>query len=329
MEEINIEYHRPIFHRRVLANLIDAMLFALIFVLLFLGLKSVVESSKPYLRARDHVQTVQRDSGLYGEKNGRYYDVVSLYKEDTKLTASQHKQKLTEAIDSFITYLDRSVSAEISAKVQTDYDEYRLGDKMVYEDVPCFILVDGSVRENPECQLSYQRYTDEIYAPYIDRQCQGFLVTEIPGVRSDTRFMSNMLVFVELPVSFIIAALLVYMVPPFIFKRGRRTIGKAIYKIGLVDSRCLNVRVGRTIARFSIFIFGILFLSMLTLGIPMIISFSMMAFSKSRQGFPDYMLNLNEVDISDVKVYNSLDEIAVEKAQEQEKAPDFKMKERL
>ena len=91
--------------------------------------------------------------------------------------------------------------------------------------------------------------------------------------------------------------------PPLFFKRGRKTLGKALYHIGLVDDRVLSPTFWRFSARFLIFLFAELLLSLFTLGIPYIISFSLMAFSKKRQGFPDYMLHLYEIDTSKANIY--------------------------
>ena len=65
-------------------------------------------------------------------------------------------------------------------------------------------------------------------------------------------------------------------------------------------------------ARFAIFYFGELVLAPFTFGLPFIISFSLMAFSKKKQGFPDYMLKLHEVDLSKDKLYFDYAEISLE-----------------
>jgi hypothetical protein len=101
------------------------------------------------------------------------------------------------------------------------------------------------------------------------------------------------------------------------------TLGKALYHIGLVDSRYLNVKWGRFFARFAIFYFAELLLSLVTFGIPFIISFSLMAFSKKKQGFPDYMLGIEEVDTSRNKIYKSLDEITLESLNKRKQPVDF------
>ena len=145
----------------------------------------------------------------------------------------------------------------------------------------------------------------------------------------DTRFVSNIIFLISIPVAIVLACALTYLVPPLIFKRGRKTIGKLIYKIGLVDSKCLNVSTGRFLIRYCIFFLAEIVLSVFSFCVPLLISFSMMCFSKNKQGFPDYMLGINEVETGDNKIYYSMDECAVDMALKQNKAPDFNMEERL
>ena len=113
--------------------------------------------------------------------------------------------------------------------------------------------------------------------------------------------------------------------PPLIFKRGRKTIGKILYKIGLVeDSTCLNVKTGKIIARQAIVSFGEMILSPFTFCIPIIISFTMMAFSKKKQSFPDYMLSLTEIDTTYDKIYHSKDEIILDEIHKDNSGLKFK-----
>ena len=84
----------------------------------------------------------------------------------------------------------------------------------------------------------------------------------------------------------------------------------------------------RFTARFAIFFFGELILSLFTFGIPYIISFSIMAFSKDKQGFPDYMLRLHEVDTSKANIY--MDYVEAELKNELHgEAIDFRMEKPL
>ena len=103
------------------------------------------------------------------------------------------------------------------------------------------------------------------------------------------------------------------------------TIGKWMYRIAVVDSRFLVPTWQRSLARFAIFYFGELLLAPVTFAIPFIVSFSLMAFTKKKQGFPDFMLRLHEVDVSETKVYFSKAEIRVDEIPGYRKPIDFQM----
>ena len=106
------------------------------------------------------------------------------------------------------------------------------------------------------------------------------------------------------------------------------TLGKALYHIGLIDDRMLSPSFGRFTARFAIFFFGELILSLFSFGIPYIVSFTMMAFSKRKQGFPDYMLHLYEIDTTKANIY--MDYVEAELKNELHgEAIDFRMKKPL
>ena len=135
--------------------------------------------------------------------------------------------------------------------------------------------------------------------------------------------MSNILIFGEILPAYCLSGILIYLLPTFIFRRGRKTFGKAIYHIGVVDSRVLNCSLPRSLAKFSIFYFGELILSLFSFGLPFLVSFSIMVFSKKKQGFPDYMLGLEEVDTSEMKIFNDLVEIKLNEITPHKKAVDF------
>ena len=82
-----------------------------------------------------------------------------------------------------------------------------------------------------------------------------------------------------------------------------------------MNKNVLSVSAKQYTLRFLIFIFLEVLLSLVTLGIPIIISFSMMVFSKKKQSFHDYMLGIEEVDVENSKIYKSYDEIYLKPAE--------------
>ena len=82
MEEINIQYQRPLFYKRVLANVVDALLCAFLGLIIFLSSMSIIKSTSAYKSAENRITNTQKNSGLYVLENDRYYDIVSYYKNN-------------------------------------------------------------------------------------------------------------------------------------------------------------------------------------------------------------------------------------------------------
>jgi len=324
--KIEISYQKPYFHRRVFANLIDIILFVFVFFGLFLGLRYAVTSSSAYQEKETSLLRMMGDSGLYVVNDDKATDIVSyLRDEDNNFSGSDKKKRAVQTIDGFIDYLGVIAGEEAAKTVQTSYDAYRLDEGLTYEEVMYFVLEDGIIVENSLCEANDETYFTEAYSPYIDDCLQGYLVTLTPGYSDIVGYESTMLIFAELLPSYLIAGILIYLVPPLCNPRGHMTLGKMLYKIGLADKRLLSLSFGRFLARFSIFFFAELLLSVVTFGIPYLISFSVMAFSKDKQGFPDYMLGIYEVDLSHAKLYKSYEEIKLEGATDAKAPIDFHM----
>ena len=331
----NISYTTPKFHRRCFANVIDFLLFLVVAVSFFLAARWIVSLTPSFKNNEARLLQIREESGLYYVDGDKSEDM--LYHIDTgNNTAYMKCVKTDEAIEKFIVYLKNNVSEEASKKVRDDYDSFRLDPKFVYEKegtkIPYFIKKEsGSIERNPELNdlVSKREYFEKVYTPFFDEHALGYLVTAVPEYLGLVRYESIMLFAVEIPVGWLIGGLLVYLLPGLLFRRGRRTIGKWMYQIGLANAKLLSCSAGRFVARWAIFFFGVLTLSIFTFGIPMIVSFSLMAFSKRKQGFPDYILGLIEVDVSYQKLYFSFDEIIVTGAGEPHKAIDFKPVDRL
>lgn len=324
--KIELTYRKPYFHRRVFANLIDFIIFVFLFFCLFLGLRFAVTSSSAYQEKETSLLSMMGDSGLYVVSDGYATDIVSyLDDEDNAFSGTQKKTKAVAAIDGFIAYLDEVAEEDASSSVLAAYDAYRLDESLIYEGAMYFVLDDSDIVENEACSANDETYFSEAYAPFIDDYLQGYLVTLVPGYAETVRYESMMLIFAELLPSYVIAGLLVYLVPPLCNPRSHMTLGKMLYHIGLADKRLLSLSAGRFLARFSIFFFGELLLSVVTFGIPFLVSVSIMAFSKDKQGFPDYMLRIYEVDLSHAKLYKSYEEIKLENVTDAKEPVDFRM----
>ena len=327
---IRVTYERPKFFHRIMANFIDILLFFGVLILLFIPTNAIVRNTPQYLAAEKVVNTRINDSGIYTyyDKTKTYLTWPSYYDNYSEDSSGYVKAtKCSEAIDNFIEYVKTNAGEEKALEVQNAYDEFRLS--KTFEDEPYFIknseniIVSNKESDGGTCKASSDDYYKNIYKPYIMSDCAGYLITIFSDYYYANKTMSNFFFYLEAPVVFVLSVILVYYVPPLFFRRGRKTLGKALFRIGLVDSRILSPSFGRFTARFGI-LFAEFILSVFTFMIPFIISFSLMVFSKEKQGFPDYMLKLNEVDTNKARIYYSKYEALLETKDPTKKPVDFK-----
>ena len=354
-EIIKIEYEQPKFAHRVLANFIDIILMAFITIALFIGSRAIVQSTSMYRDNDKMYKTIELESALFvnADKSGsdKYafgdlIQVISTYLPSQKtLTYKDICRRADKAINKFFTYLD-SRSHEEYVKVVDEYDTKRLAVKGSVEgheyyfvkrsdyDTEHNLYFEFSATDNLIVPLneseipyySFQSYFEQFFRTFIDDTLvDNYLVKNFPEIREGIKNEGIYILFIEIPSAYVTAAILVYFVPTLFFRRGRKTLGKALYHIGLVDSKCFSPSFGRNLARFAIFLFAELILSFITFGLPFLISFTMMLVTKRKQGFPDYLLGLTEIDTSKQKIYyNKIDALS-DKASVYKKAPDFKL----
>ncbi len=307
---LHIQYHRAAMSRRIFSKFVDYLLAIVFGLLFFLMMRSIISSTSIYKEKKDYVDHVMIDSGLYLDKDNERYDVVTYYKnQDT--SAKEKMETYQNIITSFIDFVKKDDVGNAKI-VEDNFDSYRLGLKK--DEMNLFVKKDGEIIFNPDYTGSdvYQTYIDTCYEPYIDNQCRSYLLSLFPEYMSSNRFMSNMIVFVELPVSVLLSGIITFVVPPLIFRRNRQTIGMLVYHIGKADSALLSVKTGRFLVYETIYVVGILLLSFFTLGVPLFVSATMLICTKEKQTFPEYMCQLYDLDVTNDKIYHSISEIAME-----------------
>lgn len=308
-EKVEIEYYRPSFWKRIFLILFDALICFFLCFALFNGIKAIVNNFTDIKDKTEQLNNLRLESGLFINDNGKITDVVTYYENSTDLSYGTKEVFLQEHINGFFQFLLENCGENVYLEGKNYYDEYRLSNSMIFENKPYFIKVDGEIKKNFDAAIPSKNYVENLYNPFIDEYCQGLLTTRFPEYLSLQKDLSNVLIFVEIPISVFLGVTIVYYVIPLCLRRGRLTLGRLLFKTGLVDKNVLNVNWKIFTLRFLIMFFMEIFLSVFTLCIPLIISLSMMAFSKKKQTFHDYMLGIEEVDTSNSKIYFSLSEI--------------------
>ncbi len=326
-EGIHIQYKKALMSRRIFSKFVDFLLAIVFGLLFFLMMRGIISSTSFYKERKEYVDHIMLDSGLYLESNQERYDVVSYY-SNQDISAKEKMTTYQDIISAFIAFV-KEENIENGRVVQASYDSFRLEVKK--DGVFLFVQEGEEIILNPSFNQtdSYKIYNEVCYQPFLDNQCRSYLLSCFPKYMESTKFMSNMVVFVELPVAVVLAAVLVFLVPPLIFRRNRQTIGMLIYHIGKADSSLLSIKTGRFLAYEAIYILGILLLSFFTLGVPLLVSATMMIFTKGKQTFPEYMLQLYDLDITNDKIYFSLAEIALEREKDERVSHLFVSESRL
>lgn len=354
--QIEIKYTRASFFQRVMANLVDFIFLMIFFVSSFLLARLIYNSTSEYKTIMNNINEAKIYSGLYMDSSytsiskleeylaseektipqnmKNVKDTISILNDNNVYGAEAQLRGSKAVINCFFKYLKTTVDLDTYNLIIEDRNNYFLKDDFVYLEsdgtkIPYFLLEKGEIEQNEECPLKPIDYYKNAYRPYIDNNLQGYLASSVPTYSKSMKSLTQILFFVEIPVSYVLACLLTYFIPPLIFRRGRMTIGKAIYRIGLINSKCLNPSFKTFLLRFIMLFSLELVLSIFTFGLPIIISFSMMAFSKKRQSFIDYILNLDEINVRGSKIFYSLDEIRLSDLSNYHKPIDFKVRNKI
>lgn len=325
---IEVKYNRPKFVHRLLANLIDLIIFALVFVGLFILTRYAIGETPHFKAVFNSVNSMRLESGMYYKKDsGEIVDIVT-YANTNDVLTNEAKVKLFENhINAFLTFEAAHVSEERYKTITEEYDKKRLESTFTENEITYHLFEKNGSNEivkNAELfDNGYKYLYRNFYANHIDGYFQGYLVST-PIYYDAMKTITTYLIWVEIPIAYVSSIILVYYVPTLFFRRGRKTLGKALYRIGTVDSRFLSPTFGRNAAKWALFILEMV-LGVASVGVIFIISLSMMVFSKNKQGFTDYMLGLQEVDISNNKIYFTYEEVELNEVDRHKKPTDFRM----
>ncbi len=311
-----IAYYRPKFWKRVFAAIFDFLIFFFLTTALFVGFKEFANQFTPIKKENDTINRLRLESDIFLKNDNRIIDIVTYYNGSTNVSYAAKEIDLQKRLNNFFIFIKENSNDEVYETSFKEYEEYLLSSDFNYEGKPYFIRnSDGKITKNWDAKIPSKNYVEIVYSPYIDKYTQGILVTKIPEYLEAQKKISYVLLFAEVPLALLVSGLIIYYAIPLIFSRGKQTLGKFLFKIGLVNKNVLSVSVKQYTLRFLIFIFLEVFLSLVTIGVPIIISFSMMVFSKKKQSFHDYMLEIEEVDVENSKIYKSYDEIYLKPAE--------------
>lgn len=276
-----VEYSKAKLYKRWFSFFID--LFVMIILTFFISaLASFVTTKVPaYIKVTEERETIRESSGLY--KDG-----IIITTDDTDANMDEKKEKLRVTIDNFYTsYLD-SDDTLTKAYLERKINYVGSDGKMLFDE-------DGKEKDYGADEY-YQFYVLE-----IEKHCISLLSAN-PRYGSLTGII-NRISIIELFLSGFVATFITWCLVPLFIKRGRRTLGMYLFKISLISVEALNVTGKQLWARNALIMFVGYALSTVTVLIPLIVSLTMMQFSKRGQDFFDYVTNTYIIDSSKKDVY--------------------------
>ena len=323
-EVVSIDYFHPKFWHRCMANLVDFLLFIVTLLLAFIATRQIMFATPWYKNTMNTIESDRLSSSLYVQ----HKDDVLLVTDHCDNNLSTYNERIelcNDSINNFSTFLQEKCGNDVKALFDKEWNEYRL-DATADSGVHLFVKDGDEVVVNPDYYTATTRvnYYNSVYSPFINDYGLAYLNTYVADYRQAMKDMSIMLIFIEAPVSIVLGHFIVYGLIPLIWGRGKRTLGKALYHIAYVDRRMLSPTWKRFMIRYFIG-FAETILSIFTFGIPLLLSFTLMAFSKNKQSFPDYMCGLLEVTTTTSKIYKNYDEIKLDQLDLHQDAPDFSM----
>ena len=333
-KKINIEYARPLTSRRISAALIDFLIMALLAVIFYIISNSIAQVTPTYVNSNQIVDSVRRDSGLYVHSDGIYgesssYEYVNQYFSDNpdEYAGSIMYHYLNNVIDGdlypihghvgFAQYMGR-YNIEYKEEILNLFDEYRLNATL--NNAPVFDSNFNIINGNSQKEVALN-----VLCPFIEEKLISYL-SYIPNYYESLTFITRNIIYIQIPIPIILSNLIVFYLIPLCFRRDKKSIGRLLFKIGLVDKNYLYVNFKVFTLRFLIFLFVEIILSIFTFLLPLILSFTMMLVTKNKQCLHDYILNIQEIDETLDKVYYSLDEAYLDRMNKKPQHIDFKLK---
>lgn len=282
------------FWKRITAFLLDAVLVIMLAFTFFSLLNMGIQQTDFVKDNANKRLEIQNESGLYVEGN----NIVTYVESNETLFSSYREKKeyLSSKLDSFYTssrFFDDS----------SEYNDYQKR-KLDYKYNDLFLFEKNSEGVVVEITASPQ-YFYEFYKEEVNNYALPSLYKI--GEYANTTAFSLVVMIVEFSVCLTVSSFIFLLViPMWVFKRGRATLGMKVLHIGLISVKAVNVKGGSFFLRFLFIYFVYIILGFFAFLVPELISLGMLAFSKRRQDLVDYVLNHYQVDVTDQEIYLDL-----------------------
>lgn len=281
---MEVKFNKPKYRIRCFAFLFDLMVMAISFCLLFFLSLTVMNNVPYYRNANEVIDNIQINSHLYIKDNNRNRLLCDYYEVKEEDDYKKYSLLLDEALTSFYSddaFFPNNDGMMLYNKLKIDEGE-NSSEYFIYSDDSHTTIVIKSDANYKDVYLWFSDVMVETSSKYI---------TSSNEYISASKTIALTYYFIILLLPLFLSFLIFEYIIPLIFTRGKKTLGKLIFKLGVVDQRGLSCSFLRFTCRSLLFFFLEIILSIITFLIPLFISISMFAFSRLSQSLHDYLSN--------------------------------------
>lgn len=319
-KQIVLTYPKASLLKRVVAFLIDGILIGTIALGIFWLSRLLVENASYYRAAFDTYVSISVNSKLYVyEETEDNLVQIDTYAKGTFRNDAEKVSYLEQRFAYF--YVDDPIDIFADGEGKALYDAEKVGEN-------CHKQSDGSpyfalnVAGEPEAIVS-----DAALIPFYEQAMISaieYLNRSTPYVeakQSLSKTINILLIPLSIALSF---TLFEFIVPLAFFRRGWKTFGMAVFHFALLTSEAVVPKFRHFLGRFLFMLVIEVLLSMMTFGIPLFVTITMLILRKDGQALHDYMSGVYYIDASEQSIYKSKEEyLALQKQAEKTSARPF------
>ncbi len=285
---MEVNYQKAGYRFRLFAFFFDLMCM----VILGLGgvfLTQTIMNNVPYYKsANTRINEIQLSSHLYAERDDGTTKLLCDYLlVQTDDDYEDVNKQLDEALTEFYSDAHYFPKSGLDSGM-TIYNSYKIpqgetsSDLFIYEDETHTNIVKKAEASQKEVYDFYVKIMSERAVKYV---------IDNPEYISASRTISLSYYFIILLVPISLSVIIFEYIIPLCFFRGKKTLGKLVFKLAVLDVRGLSCTWKRYSLRFIFFFFVEFLLSVVTFAVPLIVSFTMLVFTKTGQSLHDYVIN--------------------------------------
>ena len=286
---IQNEIIRPTVTRRIGIAITDFFMF----IFLFLTFNTYI-ISPAFAKTSNYLNTVEQytermiESNLYIKSNNTVIELINSKDKDT------NERDFYKYVDSKLTkfYLEFSneginIENYNKNKVESNYFEIINNEYIIKNDVSNESLKTFFNEEYTKALTLFNNYDDV----YLDL----------------ARKITNYSIFTII-LSLTLSSLILYLIIPLCMRNGE-TIGKRLFFVGLASAKDgFKVKRSQIVIRYLVFYTLEILVSIIAVGLPLIVSFSMLVFNKNGYTIHDYLAATVLVDRKKSVIYKDYEE---------------------